>query len=479
MSDDQSKRAPEAEGGTAPVSETDEKPAKAAKKTESKVPPEVAKAWRETEKARRETDKARSEMDKARSEMEKARSENDKARVAMNQARAEAAALQSALDKIRVIPPPAPKARIRLRHVLLVLSFLLFVCAPLAGAGWYLWTRASDQYASDLGFTVRREEAPSAVDILGGLSTLSGSASSSDTDVLYEYIQSQELVRAIDARLDLRSLYSGPFDTDPWFALDPEASIEELLDYWHEMVRIAYAPATGLIEIKVLAFHPEEARAVGQAIIEESSAMINRLSTIARTDAMRYAEEELGLAVEQLKAAREAVREYRTRTQIVDPSADIQMQMGLLNTMQQRLGDELIALDLLMETAQSGDPRISQAESRIAAIQARIAEEREKFGTGGLGPGGENYANLVAEFERLNVDMEFAEQKYASALANFDAAQAEAERQSRYLAPYLSPTLAETPEYPQRILLIGLAALFLTVGWGILTLIYYSLRDRR
>ena len=77
------------------------------------------------------------------------------------------------------------------------------------------------------------------------------------------------------------------------------------------------------------------------------------------------------------------------------------------------------------------------------------------------------------------MDREFAEQSYTAALSAFDGAQAEAQRQSRYLAAYIKPTLAEEAEYPQRAMLLGLTALFLTLLWSILALIYYSLRDRR
>ena len=253
---------------------------------------------------------------------------------------------------------------------MLLLSFLLCVCAPLLLTVGYLWSQAVDQYASNLGFTVRREEAPSAVDILGGLSKLSN-ASSSDSDILYEYIQSQELVQKIDARLDLRKIYSAHYDTDPVFSLRPDSSIEELVAYWQKMVLIAYAPGTGLIEVRVKAFTSEEAHQVAEMIFAESSVMINELSAIAREDAMRYAREELDAAVEQLKDARQALTAFRSRTQIVDPSADIQLQMGLLNTLQQQLGTELISYDLLLTNVQEGDPRLQQSQQRINAIRAR------------------------------------------------------------------------------------------------------------
>ncbi|MCG7630322.1 sugar transporter [Epibacterium sp. MM17-32] len=389
-------------------------------------------------------------------------------------------------DKPKPKPPadpiyaPARAAQTKPRHWLLLLSFLIFVCAPLLLTAGYLWTRAVDQYTSELGFTVRREEAPSAVDILGGLTKLS-SNSSSDSDILYEYIQSQELVEKVDATIDLRTRFSRHAAIDPIFSLSRNSSIEDLVEYWHKMVLISYAPGTGLIEVKVKAFTPEEAHEIAQVIFAESSRMINELSAIAREDAMRYAREELDTAVEQLKTARQALTAFRSRTQIVDPNADIQLQMGLLNTLQQQLGSELVDYDLLLTSVREDDPRLQQSQQRINAIRERIRQEREKFGGGGAASrgDGEDYATLVSEFERLSVDREFAEQKYTGALQNYDAAQAEAQRQSRYLAAYLNPTLAQSPQYPRRALLLGLTALFLLVVWATLVLILYSLRDRR
>lgn len=359
-----------------------------------------------------------------------------------------------------------------------MLSFLVVVVAPLAVTAYYLWERAEDQYASSVAFTVRREEAPSAVDLLGGLSNLS-SGGSSDSDVLFEFIQSHELVREIDERLDLRALYSVPYESDPIFSLVPDASIEELLDYWRRMVRISYAPGTGLIEVQVLSFDARASQQIAEEIFAESTRMINALSAIAREDAMRYAREELGTALEQLSTARQALTAFRSRNQIVNPDADIQVQMGLLGSLQQMLGRELIDYDLLRETAREADPRVVQAERRIAAIRERIREERLKFGSGGTEDEAGDYAEVVAEFEKLSVEREFAENKYTAALSNFDAAQANAQRQSRYLAAFMQPTLAESAEYPRRDLILGLVALVLFGGWCIMVLVYYSLRDRR
>ena len=378
--------------------------------------------------------------------------------------------------------PPAPVARPKPRHLGLLVSFLLLVLAPLGVASVYLYETALDQYASSVAFTVRREEQPSAVDILGGLSNLS-TASSSDSDILYEFIQSHELVTKIDDTLNLRGLYSDAHASDPVFTLKPDATIEDLLDYWQRMVRISYAPGTGLIDVEVLSFDADTSKRIAQEIFAQSTLMINELSAIAREDAMRYAREELNAALQQLSTARQALTAFRSRNQIVNPDADIQVQMGLLGSLQQMLGSELIDYDLLRHNARENDPRVVQSERRIEAIRSRIRAERLKFGNDSddsvTETATEDYADVVAEFERLMVERQFAENKYTSALSNFDTARAKAQRQSRYLAAYVQPTLAESPEYPRRALILGLCALVLFGSWCIMVLVYYSLRDRR
>ncbi|MFX0543650.1 capsule biosynthesis protein [Roseovarius sp. S4756] len=353
------------------------------------------------------------------------------------------------------------------------------VLLPAAVIGWYLWYSAADQYASNLGFSVRREESNSAIELLGGISTLSGS-SSSDTDILYEFLQSQEIVRALDDDLDLRMIWAkADPQVDPIFAYHPPGTIEDLMDHWEQKVRIFYDGSSGLLDLRVLAFTPEDAQDIAQMIFDKSSEMINELSAIARFDTIRYAQEELERSVERLKEARQALTSFRNLNQIVDPTIDTQGQMGLVNNLQEQLAQALIDLDLIRETTTASDPRIEAAERKIRVIQNRIEGERNKLGFGSRAEGTDAFANLVGEYEGLIVDREFAEETYTSALAAFNSAKSDADRQSRYLAAHVYPTLAEKAEYPRRAVILGIAVLFLVLGWSVLMLLAYSLRDRR
>ena len=373
--------------------------------------------------------------------------------------------------------PPARTAHVRPRHTALMISFVACVLLPAVVTAWYLWARAADQYASTLGFSVRKEEAGSAIDLLGGISSISGS-SSADTDILYDYMRSQKLVAEIDESLDLRAMWSKPAG-DPIFAYAAPGTIESLTDHWADQVRITYDSATRLIEIRVLAFDPVDAQAIATALYDKSTAMINRLSDAAQADALRFAATELAKAETRLSAARGAITDFRNRTQSIDPAADMQSQAGLLANLQTQLAEALIDADMLAASTKRADTRGEQAALRISVIEDRIAAEREKLGLGATGATSEVYASMVGDYERLSVDREFAETAYRAAQLAYDAAGADARRQTLYLAAHITPTRAESAQFPQRKTIFGTVVLFLGLAWAIAAMVCYCVRDRR
>lgn len=391
------------------------------------------------------------------------------------------------------LPHPVPPAQMKSRHWRVIWGFVALVVLPTVLAAAYLYQRAADQYVSTLGFVVRSESAPTGADILGGmtgLAALSGS-SSSDTDILYEYLQSQTLVAAVDARLDLGRIWGAPHASDPLFAYDPAGTIEDLHSYWRRMVRVAYDAGTGLITLDVHAFDPHAARDIARQIEAESSRMINALMGIARADRMAHAQAELTRAETRLSAARQALTTFRARNNMVDPMQDLEGEIGVIHQLQAQLAEELIALDMLQGQINTGgnagagqasrrlqvnDARITQGQNRVTIIQNRITAERQKFGSNT----GESrdYAALTGEYERLAADRDMAQAAHVTALAAYDMTRAEAQRQSRYLAAYTTPTLAQSATHPNRPVLVALIATALTLAWSVITMIGYSLRDR-
>lgn len=356
----------------------------------------------------------------------------------------------------------------------LLASFLLAVVLPTLVSAWYLWARAADQYASNLGFSVHRENSVSGLSILSGLSSLSGS-SSSDTDIIFNYINSQQLVAEIDQEIGLRTLWAKPSD-DPIFRFDPDQPIEKLVKYWEDMVNVYYDSSTRLIDVRVLAFTPEDAQRIAQAIFAKSTVMINKLNDIAASDNLKYATEELDRSRAEVLRARQDMTLFRNRYQIVNPESEIVAQSSILTSLQQQLAENLIDLDLLREGSSTSDPRIPPLENRIRVIEDRITAEKGKIGSDA---GGDVFADVLAEYERLSAERLFSENAYQAARAAYETALAENRRQSRYLAAHVLPTLAESSEYPKRLTRLVLIAGFLSMVWAIIALTIYSVRDRR
>ena len=388
------------------------------------------------------------------------------------------------------VQPIARPAGMKRRHWGLAFTFLLLVLGPLAGIIFYLWTYAQDQYISTTGFTVRSQESGGATEILGGLAQFTGGTTASDSDILYEFIQSQEMVEAVDARLDLRAHYSAhwpdrfwppnEWSGDPGFAIWPDADLEDLIWYWGRIVGISYDSGTGLIEVQAVGFDPDMAQMITSEIVRESQDRINALNNQAREDAMRYANADLEEAIVDLKKAREALTRFRTRTKIVDPAADLQARLGVMTNLQQQLAEALIEYDLLLTTSIDSDPRLTKAQQRIDVIRERILIERQTFTSDNTETGavGEDYPTLISEFEALSVDLSYAEEAYRAALTAREVARDDVARQSRYLATYIKPTRPQSSQYPERFILSGLAGMFLLLVWSILALVYYSIRDR-
>jgi capsular polysaccharide transport system permease protein len=113
----------------------------------------------------------------------------------------------AAVDSHPVTQPTPAAARARFPWFA-ALSFVLLVVAPMALGLWYLETRAADRYASRTAFSIRSNEETAPLEIFGAITRLGGSSTATDAQILYDFIQSQQIVRRIAARIDLAGLYA-------------------------------------------------------------------------------------------------------------------------------------------------------------------------------------------------------------------------------------------------------------------------------
>lgn len=372
---------------------------------------------------------------------------------------------------------PAGKATVRLRHRGILALAILMIAVPGIGAAIYLWTYAKDQYVSTAGFSIRTESAVSPFDFLGAFGGGS-TTTSKDMDILNNFINSQQLVEKLDKEINLQAIFSKPKD-DPYYVYDTTGTIEDLVKYWNRMVTVYYDNTTGLMQLNVNAFSPEDAQRVAKAVMDQSSVMINQLAAIARDDQTTYSKQTLDIAESKLRETRAAMTEFRIKNDILDPSLDLAAQSSMISALTRQLVEAQLELQIMKESVTgANDPRILPLQRRVDIIQARIDEEQKKVGTAATGTSA-GYAELVADYERLKVDQEFSERAYLTALASYDSDLAQAQHKQVYLATYEEPTLAQASTSPSRWLTLATVLLIGFLSWSIITMIYYALRDRR
>lgn len=368
---------------------------------------------------------------------------------------------------------PARRARLRRRHRVLLSSFILVVLLPVWLVAWYLNAWATPQYASSMSFSIRSEEFTNPLDVLSGLGELS-SGTTTDAQIIFDFIQSQKIVRTIDQEIGLRALYSAP-ENDPVFTIDADVSVEELLRHWRRMVQTNLDKGSGLVRVQAFAFDADDAQRINQSILAQSQMLVDQLSLLAREDAIRYAKADLDNARARLKVARQNLSTFRSTSRVIDPTINVETQGGVSAALQQQLAEAWIELDLLASsTARDDDPRVQQMRRRVAAIESRLEEERQAL----AGRADSDMVEVVGRFEALLVEREFAEQAFVASAAAFDGARADAERRTKYLAVHIEPTLADTALYPRAWVIVPVAFALLLLGWAVMVMVAYSVRDR-
>ncbi len=366
----------------------------------------------------------------------------------------------------------------RTRHRILLWSLILCVIVPFFIVLLYYTLVATDRYAATAGFSVRGVESGPSLDGLGALTGLANAGSTtSDSYITLKYLKSRSLVEKLDAELGLRKVFSSQ-EVDWLSRMDSDTTIEEFVSYWLSRIDTQFEPTSGIIEFTVQSFSAKHALQTADKIIQLTQELVNNLSASARQDTLQFAESEVQLQEQRLREALEAIKEFRTVEQSVDPTATAALDIQLLANLEARFVDINAKISVQKETLNEGAPSLTALRRQAVALKEQIIKRRAEI-SGKLGDE-LNFRAITAQlstFESLDVERRFSEQSYASALNSLEQARRDADRQQRYLAVHLYPQAAELSEYPKRLRNILLAAFILFAAWSIGALITYSVRD--
>lgn len=340
-----------------------------------------------------------------------------------------------------------PRAEASTHRSPLLRALLLVVGLPTLVAVIYYGLIASDIYISETRYAIRTTDRSAPTDLLSGMLASTGisSSASEDSQIVSDYIHSRDMLKELQNRIGLRAHY-GSADVDWVSRLPADATEEDFLEYYREMVVVETDTGSDISLLRVRAFDPDIAQRIAETIVELSERLINRLSERITEDTLRFARRELDFAEDKVRASSAALTQFRNESGSVDPGEETSAVLGLVMTLEGSLAQAKAELIEAQSYLQSDSAQIKQLKARIAALESQIKNERARL----TGKDDADLTRLISGYQPLILDQTLAEQRYASALSSMELARADAQRQQRYLITFVTPTVPDEALEPER-----------------------------
>lgn len=356
----------------------------------------------------------------------------------------------------------------------LALRFALLVLLPFLVAAGYLGGVASDRYVSETRFTVRDSGStvvPSSFDI-GALLSGGGGSARQDAFLLRDYILSADLLAQLDEALGLRAAWSDPA-IDPLWRLAAGASQEDFLEFYRDMIAVTFDTESAIMIVELQGFTAAPTKAMLELILAESEQLVNEISNRLARDQLDFINGEINDNMARLKEAKGVLLTFQNEYAVVDPKEEAGLITTVIAQMEVGLAEDRAELTALRSYLRRNAPEIVKLRSRVAAKAKQIGVEKTRL-TGG---GNEKLNRVMARYEELRFDVEFASERYRFALMALEKAQIDASKKVKSLVVVSRPNLPDEALYPDRPYILATVAAFLLMGFAIFSVILAAIRE--
>ena len=344
--------------------------------------------------------------------------------------------------------------------------FLITVVLPTLLAIIYFGFIASDVYISESCFIVRVPDRQSTAPLGFLMKGFGFSRSQDDSYTVQDYILSRDALRALDEKLKVGEKFSSDsIDHLNRFAgIDGDDSFEALYDYYQDRIEVLLDSSSSITTLTVRAFTSEDAYQINEHLLYLGETLINQLNERGRRDMITFATQEVEAAEQKATAAAMTLAAYSNEKGIVDPEAQSAIQLQQVAKLQ----DELIAAKAQLTQLQAftkDNPRIPVVKKQIRTLQQEIRQETMK-----VAGGSKSLANKASKYQRLLLELEFANTQLASAMASLEQARNEVLRKQLYLELIVRPNKPDVALEPKRIRGIIATLVLGLIAWGIVSL---------
>ncbi|WP_395022696.1 hypothetical protein [Dongia sp.] len=351
-------------------------------------------------------------------------------------------------------------------------AFLLFVIAPTLAAAVYFGVFASDRYVSQVQLVVLGDS----MDVGSSNPLLSliapGSVSPSGTIMLYNYLQSQEMVENLDKTIGLRQRYATA-DADFFSRMRSDAAMEDFYEYYLTRVTVTVEPNSPVLTVTTEAFTPKDAQAISQGLLTISEQTLNKLLSKRQNDTIEFARTEVATAEKRLVEVQKRITTYRMQHSEIDPIQAADAVGSAVGDLTKQLMIARAKLSTMQTYLKASNSQVKLQKAEVKSLEEQLAAARKTL----AGKSGSTYAALVSEFETLKSEEELAQEGYAKSLEFLAVARGDAQRQHAYVMGLVSPTLPEKSTEPRRVRMIVTVFIVSMLCFGIALLGVTAIRE--
>ena len=241
------------------------------------------------------------------------------------------------------------------------------------------------------------------------------------------FASSRDALKALNRNRDFEKAYTRPEISivDRFNPLGASGAFESLYKYFLTKVALQNDSSTSITTLTVRAYTPQDAERFNQELLEMSETMVNQLNERGQEDLVRYSEAEVRDAKAKSQAAAAALADYQNRSGIVDPEKQAAAQMQMISKLQDNLIASKAELAQLQRYAPE-NPRVPVIRTQIGTLQGEINRE-----LGMVAGGRRSLAAAGVQFQRLQLENDFAEKQLAAALASQEQARGASRSASR------------------------------------------------
>ncbi len=351
--------------------------------------------------------------------------------------------------------------------------FTIVVLAPTLIAATYLYGVAANQYVSEAHFIVRSQSLPSSSSGSGGssgsLSSMLGGGSSSIAAVaeslsIADYMTSHDAVDALQKRLNLVALFRRP-ETDLLSRLSKaDPTPENLLKFYNRQVNVDFDPDNGITTLQARAFRPADAHSLAAELLQLGEHRVNELNVRAYRDAVALSKRQLDEAEAAMRANGSKVTAFRQAEGDANPETSAGAQIGLVSGLRMQLSAAQAQLNTTVSLIGSKNPQTQALRQQVSSLEKQIASQESR-----LAGGGNAIAAGLGNYEAMQQQQEFLQQRYASASTAYEGARQQAIRQQLYVVRIVDANMPVMSTFPKRgfslLTLFAALAVIYAIGW--------------